>query len=112
MSKQIAQTVGDKKIAVLIALLAAFAVLASLATQWNGARGNVTGGDFVVTNSNPGGGNIAPNQTVTYTVTWTITGSDHVGSTVIAGTLDSELIAAVFRDAGCDVIIETPPTAT
>jgi len=34
LSKQIAQTVGDKRIAWLFAIVAAFAVLATLATQW------------------------------------------------------------------------------
>lgn len=37
MSKEIAQTVGGKKIAYLIAILAAFAVFATIATQFRGA---------------------------------------------------------------------------
>ena len=48
MSKQIAQTVGDKRVAILIALLAAFAVLATFATQWQGSKADVTAASYTL----------------------------------------------------------------
>ncbi|MGE0601140.1 MAG: hypothetical protein AB7J35_17700 [Dehalococcoidia bacterium] len=89
MSKQIAQTVGDKRIGWLLAIIAAFTMLAILATQWNNARANVDGTEFVVTDD--GDGTLAPGETITYSITWTDLLADHVGSTTISGVLDSDL---------------------
>lgn len=54
MSKEIAQTVGQSKVAWLLAIVAAFAVMGLLATQWRGAQADVTGGNFYLDEcSNP-----------------------------------------------------------
>lgn len=49
MSKELAQTVGGKRVAWLIALLAAFAVMAALGSQWRTSSASVTGGDWQIT---------------------------------------------------------------
>ncbi|MGE3073109.1 MAG: hypothetical protein AB7N24_03210 [Dehalococcoidia bacterium] len=48
MSKQIAQTVGDKRIGWLLAIIAAFAVLTVLATQVRPSEATVTGAQYSV----------------------------------------------------------------
>ena len=49
MSKQIAQTVGDKRIGWLLAIIAAFLVLATLATQVQKSEALVTAADYDLT---------------------------------------------------------------
>lgn len=51
MSKQIAQTVGNKRVAILIAILAAFAVLATVATQWRSSEAQVSPSSVIFTKS-------------------------------------------------------------
>jgi len=68
LSKEIAQTVGGKKVAWLIAIVAAMAVLATLGTQWRGASADTTG--FTTTVS---GGFAGPTAQVGNTATYTIT---------------------------------------
>lgn len=89
MSKQIAQTVGDKKIAALIALLAAFAVLATLAGQWQKSEATPTPGSYSVTGpfsdsactTNIGGTTVWRGTTVYYCIT-------KAADATLAGTLD------------------------
>ena len=49
MSKELAQTVGGRKFAWLIAILAAFAVMAALGTRWQTSSATVTAGDWSIT---------------------------------------------------------------
>ena len=70
MSKENAQTVGSKRIAWLLAILAAFAVMATLTTQWRDASA-VAEADVAITVAQvpAGPANIAAGATVTNTIT-------------------------------------------
>jgi hypothetical protein len=48
LSKEIAQTVGGKRIAWLIAIVAAFAVMATVGTQFRSASADVTAADYCI----------------------------------------------------------------
>src|SRR5690606_14967256 len=67
LSKEIAQTVSGPKIAWLLAIVAAFAVLATLGTQWNKSEAAIITGLSLT--SAPASGNVNAGSTVTYTAT-------------------------------------------
>ncbi|QFG03093.1 hypothetical protein [Tepidiforma bonchosmolovskayae] len=73
MSKELAQTVGGKRVAWLIAILAAFAVMAALGSQWRGASAQLPLTTTNVTQSPAAGSTINPGSTITYTLTATLT---------------------------------------
>ena len=90
MSKELAQTFGGKRVAWLIAILAAFAVVAALGSQWRGARADLPTTNISVSQSagpyNPGG-------TITYTITVNFTGAGSSDTNdEIRATFDSDLL--------------------
>ena len=68
MSKEIAQTVGGKKVAWLIAIVAAMAVLATLGTQWRGASAVNEADVNIVVSSAPAAGDYIAPEVITYTI--------------------------------------------
>lgn len=75
MSKELAQTVGGRKFAWLIAILAAFAVAAALGTRWQTSSATVTAADWQITGpwlNNNCTGPAGPNFTGTLTVYYCI----------------------------------------
>jgi hypothetical protein len=83
LSKEIAQTVGGKRIAWLIAILAAFAVMATLGTQWNKSEAVMPTTTISLAQSPAGGGSVNPGQTITYTMTTSTTGVNTNGVVVM-----------------------------
>jgi hypothetical protein len=77
LSKEIAQTVGGKRIAWLLAIVAAFAVMATLGTQWRSSEAAYPAGQITIaqTTVNPD-----PGATIAYTVTLAFTPSGTVNS--------------------------------
>ena len=67
MSKEIAQTLGVKRIAWLIAIVAAFAVFATLSAQWKTSNAALPSSAVSIS----GGGSTVPGGPVTYTATFT-----------------------------------------
>ncbi|HQZ86982.1 MAG TPA: hypothetical protein PLB21_15320, partial [Actinomycetota bacterium] len=70
MSKEIAQTVGGKRIAWLLAIIAAFAVMATLTTQWRSSSAALPTTAVTVTQSTTstvGGGAVAWTATFAFT---------------------------------------------
>ncbi|MBE0609785.1 MAG: hypothetical protein IH609_10420, partial [Dehalococcoidia bacterium] len=94
MSKEIAQTVGGKRIAWLLAILAAFAVMATLGTQWNKSQAALPATTITLAQSPAGGGSVSPGQTVTYTVNLSTTGVNTNGAVVISVVLPAGLQTA------------------
>lgn len=89
MSKELAQTVGGKRVAWLIAILAAFAVMAALGSQWRGARADLPTTSISVSQS----GSTSPGGTITYTITVNFTGAGTSDtSDEIRATFDSDLL--------------------
>ncbi len=104
MSKEIAQTVGSKRIAWLLAILAAFAVMATLGTQVRPSKADITASPTIA--SSPVSGNVVPGQTITYTATvpiasGAVTGSDTLtvdlpaGATYVSSTCDDGAITGL-----------------
>ncbi len=89
MSKELAQTVGGKRIAWLIAFLAAFAVVAALGTQWRGSEALLPSTTFTLAQTPATPGPINPGTTITYTTSLTTTGPNTNGPVVITVTLPS-----------------------
>lgn len=77
MSKEIAQTVGGKRIAWLLAILAAFAVMATLGTQWRGASAALPSASVTVSQTTSSS---APGAAVAWTATLTFSPSGSVAS--------------------------------
>lgn len=78
MSKEIAQTVGGKRIAWLLAILAAFAVMATVGTQFRSASADVTAASYSITGpftandcTGAPAANLAAGDTVYYCVNMT-----------------------------------------
>jgi hypothetical protein len=66
LAKELAQSVGGKKIAFLLAILAAFAVLATLGNRWDSTPAKAFGAfSFAESDAN---GILGPGDTNTYTV--------------------------------------------
>jgi len=72
LSKELAQTVGGKRTAWLIAILAAFAVFATVATQWRGADAIVPSTTITITDGSSAGAG----DTWTYTATFDFSGTE------------------------------------
>ncbi|GMV85728.1 MAG: hypothetical protein AMXMBFR80_15830 [Dehalococcoidia bacterium] len=83
MSKEIAQTVGGKRIAWLLAILAAFAVMATLGTQWNKSDAAMPTTTISLAQSPAGPGSVNPGQTITYTMTTSTTGVNTNGVVIM-----------------------------
>lgn len=100
MSKEIAQTVGGKRIAWLLAILAAFAVMATLASQWRSSEAAFPTISAAVTldDTTP-----APGQTVSYTVAFTVSGTSAAVaiSDILELQFDADLLAPA--DVSADV---------
>lgn len=94
MSKEIAQTVGGKRIAWLLAIVAAFAVMATLGTQWNKSEAALPATTISLAQSPAGGGSVNPGQTVTYTVNLSTTAANTNGAVVISVVLPAGLQTA------------------
>lgn len=77
MSKEIAQTVGGKRIAWLLAIVAAFAVMATLGTQWRGASAALPSASVTVSQTTSSS---APGAAVAWTATLTFSPSGSVAS--------------------------------
>jgi hypothetical protein len=69
VSKEIAQTVGGKRIAWLLAIVAAFAVMATLGTQWRSSEAVLPTTTATLSQSPAGPANVNPGSTITYTLT-------------------------------------------
>ena len=105
MSKEIADTIGGKRIAWLLAILAAFAVFAAIATQGNRQADAAAAGAFVITETS---GNTTPGQTVTYDVSFT-TSAATSGDLVIIVDLPSEVtVTGVTDDANVNCVFPGP----
>jgi len=72
LSKELAQTVGGKRTAWLIAILAAFAVFATVATQWRGADAIVPSTTITITDGSSAGAG----DTWTYTASFVFNGTE------------------------------------
>lgn len=84
MSKEIAQTVSGPKIAWLLAIVAAFAVLATLGTQWNKSEAAIPDHTFTLTQTPASGATAVVGDSITYTATLTTTTANSNGAVVIA----------------------------
>lgn len=87
MSKELAQTVGGKRVAWLIAILAAFAVMAALGSQWRGSEAAMPTTSFTISQSPASPGPVNPGQLITYTTDIDTTGVNTNGAVTITITL-------------------------
>jgi hypothetical protein len=83
LSKEIAQTIGGKRFAWLLAIIAAFAVMAAVGSQWRQSEAAIITG--LTLTSTPASGTVLPGQTVIYTA------SQPVDAAATAGTLSITL---------------------
>ncbi|MBE7520402.1 MAG: hypothetical protein HS107_14275 [Thermoflexaceae bacterium] len=95
MSKELAQTVGGKKIAALFAILAAFAVFATI---WHSqpANASLTGTMTIADAPDP----VAAGQTITYTATVTTLGASQ-GVVILEMNLDDSLVNNAVGRVAC-----------
>lgn len=98
MSKEIAQTVGGKRIAWLLAIVAAFALLATVGSQFREARADISPAPTLTGPS----GNVAVGATVTYVATVPIASGAVGGNASLGITLPSGVTSAttVCADGG------------
>jgi hypothetical protein len=89
LSKELAQTVGGKRVAWLLALLAAFAVVAALGTQWRGSDAAMPTTSLTLSQTPASPGNINPGATITYTTDLDTSGVNTNGAVVLTVTLPS-----------------------
>ncbi|WBL34758.1 hypothetical protein O0235_08110 [Tepidiforma flava] len=89
MSKELAQTVGGKRVAWLLALLAAFAVVAALGTQWRKSDAALPTTQLALSQSPASPGSINPGATITYTLNIQTSAPNTVGAVVLTVTLPS-----------------------
>ncbi|WP_322797235.1 hypothetical protein, partial [Tepidiforma sp.] len=83
MSKELAQAVGGRKVAWLIALLAAIAVVATLGSQWRGSEAAMPTTSFTLSQNPPTPGPVNPGDLITYTTDVDTTGVNSNGPVVI-----------------------------
>ncbi|HMO53924.1 MAG TPA: hypothetical protein PJ994_05425, partial [Tepidiformaceae bacterium] len=88
MSKEIAQTVSGPKIAWLLAIVAAFAVLGTLATQWRTSEAVLPTTTFTLSQA-PVSGNAYIGTSITYTATLVTSGPNTNGAVIISITVPS-----------------------
>ncbi|MBK9341541.1 MAG: hypothetical protein IPN07_00540 [Dehalococcoidia bacterium] len=103
MSKEIAQTVGGKRIAWLIAIVAAFAVMATLGTQWQKSEAALPTAAVTLT----GGGSTTPGGAVAYTATFTFNPSGSVaagGAGTFSVDFDDDLVYVSTTGTGIAAI--------
>ncbi|MEO8541305.1 MAG: hypothetical protein ABI577_16305, partial [bacterium] len=82
MSKEIAQTFGGKRIAWLIAIVAAFAVFATLGTQWQKSDAALLVGTPTIVQA-PASGTVPGGSQVTFTASINVTASANNGSLAV-----------------------------
>lgn len=101
MSKELAQTVGGKRVAWLIALLAAFAVAAALGSQWRGSEAAMPTTTFTLSQSPASPGPVNPGALITYTATLSTMGTNTNGPVVMTVNLPSGVQTATSTVVSC-----------
>jgi len=100
LSKEIAQTVSGPKIAWLLAIVAAFAVIATLGTQWRGTEAALPSTTVTLAQVPATPGSVTPGQFVAYTMVTTTSGANTAGPVIMSITLPAGLQPATSAFTG------------